>query len=83
MQPEIEESRRCPSCDALSPPEMDGDLIYNVCPEPECGHEFGWRRVLPAEPLCPAGLPLSAVAGNERPPGESVFLGTTIKRRPE
>ena len=82
MQPEIEEALRCPQCGAAGEPEQDGDLLYFECPQ--CGALFGYRQSLPNEPVCPAGLPLSVVAGAPQPSeAKTVFLGTTISRRPD
>jgi rubredoxin len=89
---EVEDSAECPSCGDRAQPEQDDDLIYWAC---GCGFEFGYRRVV-QEDTCAAGvrfadLPVRYDAA--QPPGavslesggqrQSVFLGTTIKRRPD
>lgn len=54
------ESLACPSCGSLAEPEQDGDLTYFAC---ECGHEFGYRRVVEQESTCQLGVPEEIRAG--------------------
>lgn len=75
-EPLAAESAECPQCGQPAEPEQEDTLLYFSCSGPRgCGAEFGYRRVLQG-PACAAGV-------FEAPQPGSVFLGTTIGRRPE
>jgi hypothetical protein len=76
-EPVVEGSTGCIYCPGTAEPEQDGDLLFFACPD--CGNEFGYRRVQQDGPVCAAGLPV-AVA---EPVPAPVFLGAVISRRPE
>ena len=74
-------------------PESDGELRYYACTE--CGYESGYEQARQDAGACQLGVPeevrlrysasqppgvMTLVSGDER---RSVFLGTTIGRRPE
>jgi radical SAM superfamily enzyme YgiQ (UPF0313 family) len=73
----VEGTTGCIYCGGRAEPEQDGDLFFFACPE--CGNEFGHRRVQ-QEQVCAAGLPVTV---QEPGPQAPVFLGSTISRRPE
>lgn len=88
-QPDVEDaSATCVYCGFPgAEPEQDGEFGYFSCPD--CGGDFGYRRLAPDGPVCAAGLPIvmtgsatgeSPVNTEEHPP---VFLGPTISRRPQ
>jgi predicted RNA-binding Zn-ribbon protein involved in translation (DUF1610 family) len=88
-EPLVAGSLPCPQCGTDAEPEEDGQILWFACPQ--CGAEFGYQPVPLAGPLCAAGLSirvddaqppgvLSLESGSER---TSVFLGATIRRRPE
>lgn len=77
-EPQFAEGAPCPQCGAPAEPEQDGLTVYLACPN--CGSEFGYRRISQSGPACAAGLPIDAQA--RAGPGP-VFLGATIARRPE
>jgi hypothetical protein len=77
-EPAFEGSVACPYCGGKAEPEQDSDVIFFACTA--CGGEFGYRRAVQSAPVCAAGLPIAD--GPAQPP-QPVFLGTTIKRRPE
>lgn len=78
MQPDVtDESVPCIGCDGMADAEQDGPVTYYACPS--CGQEFGHDVRRPDGPLCAAGLPLAVPAPEDR----SVFLGSTIPRRPQ
>lgn len=90
-EPVVEESVGCIYCPGQAQPEQDGDLLFYVCAR--CGGEFGQRRIEQPGPVCAAGLPIDVIVDPAQPPGvvtidtgaeqRKVFLGVTIKRRPE
>jgi hypothetical protein len=74
-EPLVEEGADCIYCGGPAEPEQDGDVTYLACPE--CGGEFGHRK-LSSGAFCAAGLP---VTGPE--PGPPVIATTISMRRPE
>lgn len=81
MQPEVtDEAVPCIGCAGMAEAEQDGVVTYYACPG--CGQEFGHQVRQPDGPLCAAGLPVQAEVTHPAE-GTSVFLGTTISRRPE
>jgi len=90
LEPLAEEGTGCIFCDGTAEPEQDGDVVYFACPK--CGNEFGYRKAERGA-FCAAGLPVAIRVDPAQPPGvvtidtgveqRKVFLGVTIKRRPE
>jgi hypothetical protein len=88
-EPLVEQGAPCPYCGAAAEPEQEGDTLFYACPR--CEGAFGYRRVQQPGPVCAAGLtivadpaqPLGVMTVESGSDRRSVFLGTTIKRRPE
>lgn len=79
-QPDVaEEAMPCIGCGGPAEPEQDGQVTYYACLDAECGQEFGHEVRRPDGPVCAAGLPIAVAEPEDR----SVFLGSTISRRPQ
>lgn len=71
----------CPSCGEAAEPEEEDGVFKYVC---GCGFEFGHRRLDQPEDACSLGIPEDVRRGADtRPQDQSVFLGTSIGRRPQ
>lgn len=89
------ESRFCgrgpEECDGIAEPEEDGEVRYYKCVKDDCGFEFGYEVIAPAQQSdCQLGIPESVRLQHHSTfpppapaPGGRVFLGTTITRRAE
>lgn len=90
LEPLAEEGTGCPYCGGWAEPEQDGDVVFFACLK--CEGEFGHRKAERGA-FCAAGLPVAVRVDPAQLPGvvtidtgaeqRKVFLGVTIKRRPE
>lgn len=83
----------CAEVGGMAEPESDGDLRYYACTT--CGYEGGYEQVRQDAGGCQLGIPeeIRVKYSASQPPGvvtleagsarRSVFLGTTIGRRPQ